>query len=49
MLERRIKVDRRCYKKRQDPTTRSIKNGEGRLTEHVKEKKRENMKKKLIC
>jgi hypothetical protein len=26
---------------------RSIKNGEGRLTEHVKEKKRENMKKKL--
>jgi len=41
ILERRIKLDRRCYKKRQDLIiiTRSIKNGEGRLTEYVKERR----------
>ena len=37
ILERRIKLDRRCYKKRQDLIMRSIKKGEGRLTENVKE------------
>ena len=32
-LERWIKLDRRLYKKRQDLFMRSIKKGEGRLTE----------------
>jgi hypothetical protein len=39
ILERRIKLDRRCYKKRQDLIMRSIKKGEGRLTENVKERR----------
>ena len=46
ILEGRIKLDRRCYKKRQDLLMRSIKNGEGRQT-ICKRKKRENMKKQL--
>jgi hypothetical protein len=39
ILERRIKLDRRCYKKRQDLIMRGIKNGEGRRTEYVKERR----------
>ena len=39
ILERRTKLDRRCYKKRQDVIMRSIKIGEGRLTEYVKERR----------
>jgi hypothetical protein len=38
--ERRIKLERRCYKKRQDLIMRNIKNGEGRLTEYVKERRK---------
>jgi hypothetical protein len=37
--ERRIKLDRRRYKKRQDLIMRGIKNGGGRLTEYVKGKR----------
>ena len=39
ILERRIKLDRRCYKNRQDLIMRSIKKGEGRLTEYVPERR----------
>jgi len=39
ILERRIKLERKCYKKRQDLIMRSIKNGEGRLIEYVKRKR----------
>ena len=39
ILERRIKLDRICYKKREDLIMKSTKNGEGRLTEYVKGKR----------
>jgi len=39
ILERRIKLDRRCYRRRQDLIMRSIKRGKGRLTEYVKERR----------
>jgi len=39
ILERRIKLDRRRYKNRQDLIMRNIKKGEERLTEYVKDRK----------
>ena len=39
ILERRINLDRRFYKRRQDLIIRSIKKGEGRLAENVKERR----------
>ena len=40
LLERRTKSDKRCYKNRQGQIMRSIKNGEGRLTEYVRKRRR---------
>ena len=39
MLERRIELDRRCYKERQDLIMTSNKKAEGKLTEYVKERR----------
>ena len=39
ILERRTKPDKRCYKNRHGRITRSTKNGEGRLTEYVRERR----------